>query len=119
MNRPTRRFMLKLCKLLGKTQWELIHGPGRLSVEDIVEWMTEYQIEPFEYEDDIRFATLSAMIAKSFLQSDATDLFNTFLPKRSQKDRFGEEQAVEQTAEATAGMLECAGFTVIRGVRPQ
>lgn len=114
MNRPLRRFILRLCKLLGKTQWELIHGPGRLSTEELIEWLTEYQIEPFENDDDLRFATLSTMVAKSFLSSEADDLFKLFMPKRT---NISQEPEVEQTIDSTLVMLQCGGFTVVQGVR--
>ncbi len=117
-NRPTRRFLYKLCHHLGKTEDELLNGPHKLTTGQLVGWMTEYQLRPFEFDDDLRFAHLSTMVAKSFLQTDAVELFKLFMPKRTNYDPE-EEPAVEQTAESTAGMLECAGFTVVRGVRPQ
>lgn len=112
-----RRFLYKLCLALGKTEAELLEGPYRLTTEQLFGWQTYYNVEPFEMEDDIRFAALTAMVAKSFLSAaDPADLFNSFLPERSKQDRFDEDK--EPEINSTITMLECSGFTVVKGVRP-
>lgn len=117
MNRPVRRFIYKLCGHLKKTEAELLEGPYRLTTPQLLGWMTEYEIKPFEHDDDLRFATLSTLVARSLLKSDAADLFKDFMPKRTRNDWAEAETA--QSGDQVAGMLEASGMTVVRGVRAE
>lgn len=122
MSRPLRRFILKLCKTLKKTQGELLRGPHALTGEDLIEWVTEDSIEALDDAEDSRAAVI-AMVLANVNRRPGSDPFTiaNFIAELRLYRRESQEpkEAKEITVDGFATLLTAGGMSIIKGVRPE
>jgi len=122
MSRPLRRFILRLCKHLGKTQGQLLRGPGALTGKDLMEWVTEDSIEPLDDAEDSR-AAMIAMVLANVNRRPGSDPFTikNFIAELRLYRRESQEpkEAKEITVDGFATLLTAGGMSIIKGVRPE